>query len=88
MSFQTNLLGERSLSVIDIELVSMGCRMHHKLLILIVVRLRNQVSNNMRMLWQKSFVVDFLPFKSLTKLDVTCLRLLLSNTGKTKVLKV
>ena len=88
MSFLTNLLGEGGLSVIDVELISVGCSMHHKLLILVVVCLGNQVCNNMCMLRQKSFVVDFLPFESLAKLDVTRLRLLLSDSGKTEVLKM
>jgi len=63
-----NLFCEFCLSVSHIKFVRMCSSMHHKLLVLVVVRFGDQVSYNMRVLGQKGFVVNFFPLESLAKL--------------------
>jgi len=56
------------LSVSHIKFVRMGSSMHHKLLVLVVIRFCDQVGHHMRVLWQKGFVVDLFPLESLPEL--------------------
>jgi hypothetical protein len=49
-------------SVLLVELLGVGGRVHHELVILHIVGLSHDVGHHWVVLRQKSFIIDFLPF--------------------------
>ena len=56
------------MGVSHIKFARVGSGMHHKLLVLVVVRFGDQVGDHVRVLGQKCLVVDLFPLESLTEL--------------------
>lgn len=63
-----DFFGKICLGVSYIKLARVGSGMHHKLLVLVVVRFGDQVGDHVRVLGQKCLVVDLFPLESLTEL--------------------
>lgn len=63
-----DFFGKICLGVSHIKLARVGSGMHHKLLVLVVVRFGDQVGDHVRVLGQKCLVVDLFPLESLTEL--------------------
>ena len=85
----SDLLCERGLSVTGVKLICVSCSMHHKLLRFEIISLGDKVRHDVRMLWKKSFVIDFLPLEFLSVLGVGLgIGSGMAYSWKAKVLKV